>query len=781
VHAQTAEASGFTHMQSTLLPVASGLTEPLPPRPTAMYDEQLGITFTQNFVSLAYNVTAVPQADSDGYGPAYLLNGLSNDGAWYQVGLSYNWPYTGGYVSGFNFNYEVFDSAGNSIYPTNGGGGLESFSGTINSGDLVTLELYFNNGIVYMSAKDLNTGAVANANYTDSHTTEFLGLSSPSNGHGFFSGLMTEWYHVNPYYGDEAEVTYSDNSFNLSSAWMWMDEWQPPNGPTQFYSYIKVTYLSNPTQLQSLSSNGTTEFSNTYQFITGSIVNQMTSITLLPAGGSTSLSVTNEFAVSFTLDGYPQVSYAQNGTLTFTADSGTNVVIFGVSTGSSLTEEWVLNSQEANVTVPAGSTTTFYYYDILSQQVAYEISGGGNPSSPTLTYFTAPSAASAQFNQTIDTISLPLIQQTVMVLRGTSATVSNNILGISQDQWATSISSWSISQVNQIPSPIIYYHQYQVIASYSTSDGSVPSSNLILSGTQYGSNYQLLLITTNQATWLDANTTWSTPTIATAISGTEQWVATGVTSGNVSEATTVDPVYYDQYQVTFFVSPSGTGSTSPVGTNVWENAGSLSITATPSVDYAFSSWLSNTGSITFNNANSASATATISGTGTIIATFTINMYTITVTQTANGVIAPGTTAVNSGGSQTFTITPNTGYYIVDVTVDESSVGAVSSYTFTNVQASYTISATFAPTSTSTPTPTATPTPVPTTPIPTAIPASTPAPSPTPIPSATTVSPNPAQSKSLPQDAIYGIAAAVSIVVIVAVVLVLRKSKKAVYA
>ena len=78
-HAQTADTADFSHMQSALLPVDSGLTLPLSPLPVANYDEQLGITFTQNFASLAYNVTAVPQIDSNGYGPAYLLNGLSND------------------------------------------------------------------------------------------------------------------------------------------------------------------------------------------------------------------------------------------------------------------------------------------------------------------------------------------------------------------------------------------------------------------------------------------------------------------------------------------------------------------------------------------------------------------------------------------------------------------------------------------------------------------------------------------------------------------------------
>jgi hypothetical protein len=92
-----------------------------------------------------------------------------------------------------------------------------------------------------------------------------------------------------------------------------------------------------------------------------------------------------------------------------------------------------------------------------------------------------------------------------------------------------------------------------------------------------------------------------------------------------------------------------------------------------------------------------SARALISITGRL------TLCIITVTQGANGVIAPGTTYVNYGGSQSFTITANTGYHIADVFVNRTSVGAVSSYTFTDVHAAYVLSATFSPTSTPTPT------------------------------------------------------------------------------
>ena len=78
---------------------------------------------------------------------------------------------------------------------------------------------------------------------------------------------------------------------------------------------------------------------------------------------------------------------------------------------------------------------------------------------------------------------------------------------------------------------------------------------------------------------------------------------------------------------------------------------------------------------------------------TVTATYT--QYTITATAGANGSITPnGATKVYKGDSQTFIITPNSGYHIEDVLVDGASVGAVSTYTFENVTANHTISATF---------------------------------------------------------------------------------------
>lgn len=69
-------------------------------------------------------------------------------------------------------------------------------------------------------------------------------------------------------------------------------------------------------------------------------------------------------------------------------------------------------------------------------------------------------------------------------------------------------------------------------------------------------------------------------------------------------------------------------------------------------------------------------------------------YTITASAGANGSINPASATVLQGASQSFSITPSSGYIVESVTVDGASVGAMSSYTFSNVQSNHLISTTF---------------------------------------------------------------------------------------
>jgi len=69
--------------------------------------------------------------------------------------------------------------------------------------------------------------------------------------------------------------------------------------------------------------------------------------------------------------------------------------------------------------------------------------------------------------------------------------------------------------------------------------------------------------------------------------------------------------------------------------------------------------------------------------------------TITASADSHGSISPtGSVSINDGANQSFTITPGQGYHVADVLVDNVSVGAVTSYQFTNVTTDHTISVTF---------------------------------------------------------------------------------------
>ena len=122
------------------------------------------------------------------------------------------------------------------------------------------------------------------------------------------------------------------------------------------------------------------------------------------------------------------------------------------------------------------------------------------------------------------------------------------------------------------------------------------------------------------------------------------------------------------------------------------NAGSQG-TGNGTVSYSVSS-NSNTSSRTVAS-TIAGKVFTITQTGS-----TSTSYTITASAGNNGSISPtGSVTVASGASRAFTITPSTGYRVSNVLVDGASVGAVTSYTFSNVTANHTISATFTANST----------------------------------------------------------------------------------
>jgi hypothetical protein len=147
-------------------------------------------------------------------------------------------------------------------------------------------------------------------------------------------------------------------------------------------------------------------------------------------------------------------------------------------------------------------------------------------------------------------------------------------------------------------------------------------------------------------------------------------------------------------QSTYTVTPSAgaNGSMSPATVQTVAYNGSTAFKVTPNSGYSIASVTGCGGTLSGSTYTTGAVTANC----TVTATFGSTTYAITATAGTGGTITPsGTTSVNSGANQTFTITPATGYNIAGVTVDGSSAGAVSTYTFSGVTANHTIAATFA--------------------------------------------------------------------------------------
>jgi len=219
------------------------------------YVERIGVTFSyiNAYTNLTYNVIAVPQRFVGGYGPAYMLNGLSNTGFWYQVGISYYWngPES---QPGFYMDYEIWSPTGTSLFPENGFLGELPFSCTVNPYDIISISLKFYGGYVYMTAVDTENGCSASLSYNSERATYFIGNSySAFNNDGFFTGLMTMWQSTSPQYNAQNIVTYS-------STWVKTNESQnvPPTGIVWIDEYHanlsdSILYDSYPSSVSSAS------------------------------------------------------------------------------------------------------------------------------------------------------------------------------------------------------------------------------------------------------------------------------------------------------------------------------------------------------------------------------------------------------------------------------------------------------------------------------------------------------------------------------------------------
>ena len=192
-------------------------------------------------------------------------------------------------------------------------------------------------------------------------------------------------------------------------------------------------------------------------------------------------------------------------------------------------------------------------------------------------------------------------------------------------------------------------------------------------------------------------------------------------AAKVSTKVTYLPYYVDEDRTTLSSAPTITSATitgsALVGSTLSAVVTGVLGAPTPNVSYV---WLRGAGtSIAISGATGSTYTLTDADIGknisvevtarngitpnairasaptALVSAAPVMSYVVTASAGVNGSVTPtGSSSVISGSSRAYAIAAAPGYQISDVLVDGVSTGAISTYTFTNVTAPHTISATF---------------------------------------------------------------------------------------
>jgi hypothetical protein len=240
-----------------------------------------------------------------------------------------------------------------------------------------------------------------------------------------------------------------------------------------------------------------------------------------------------------------------------------------------------------------------------TMNVNYQILGGGSPTAPTITYFPYGSNIAT-------TITLTTTTQSVTMAKNKPWSVTPNPLtpSTTSEQWiSTQTLSGTTPNSGSTSKTFTFQHQYKltVTSPYDTPSGSG---------------------------WYDSGKTACAQLSSTTIQGTSgtryiftQWTgdATGTNQKSnpitMNAPKTATASWKTQYQVTFKVNPAYSGTTTPTGTQYYDNSQTIQIKATPSANN-FVAW-TQTGTITITSPTTQTTTATVNGPGTITANFDI--------------------------------------------------------------------------------------------------------------------------------------------------------------
>jgi len=436
---------------------------------------------------------------------------------------------------------------------------------------------------------------------------------------------------------------------------------------------------------------------------------------MVPSGGNQTFAISPDSGYSISdvlvdnesqgkISSYPFTNVVSNHTIsaTFTVTPVTNYTILATSgPGGSIIPS-------GSVTVPSGGNQTF----VISPDSGYSISdvlvdneSHGTISSYSFTNVVSNHTISATFTVT------PVTNYTILATSGSGGSISpsgsvtvpsggNQTFAISPD------SGYSISDV------LVDNESYGKISSYSftnvVSNHTISATFTVTPVTNYtilatagpgGSIIPSGSVTVpsggNQTFVISPDSGYSISDVLVdneSYGKISSYSFTSVVSNHTISATfTATPVT----NYTILATTGSGGSIIPSGSVMVPSGGNQTFVISPDSGYSISDVLVDNES--YGKISSYSFTNVVSN-HTISATFTVTPvtnYTILATSGPGGSISPsGSVTVPSGGNQTFAISPDSGYSISDVLVDNESYGKISSYSFTSVVSNHTISATF---------------------------------------------------------------------------------------
>lgn len=231
----------------------------------------------------------------------------------------------------------------------------------------------------------------------------------------------------------------------------------------------------------------------------------------------------------------------------------------------------------------------------------------------------------------------------------------------------------------------------------------------------YSENQSVTLTSSTEGASIYYTTDGSEPTITGGVTGgtTQQYTAPILVTGTEGQSitTTIKAIAVKNgmqdssvetftYTIQIPVPKYTVTVTNGSGTGQYAQGETVTITAgaAPS-GQQFKEWEVVSGTITLASSTSETTTFTMPADAVSVKAnyeaVPVTGYTITATAGANGSITPsGAVGVAAGGSQTFTISPSSGYVINTLKVDGMEVTATASYTFSDVNANHTIEVTF---------------------------------------------------------------------------------------